>query len=291
MSRIVTIEHRTWAGGVAPDVTATATAALESGRVLFFPYLPFIVEQAETEIFSPAILSSSKNTSFDPKSCRVGGTTLEGRSRDRLRGLLARFSDATHALVRQLLPAYSAHVQRARASFRPAEIAGRRSSWRKDDSRLHVDAFPASPVQARRILRVFSNVNPLGAPRRWRVGGEFSDVARRFDTALALPLPWSGALLRLLRVTKSRRTPYDALMLQLHDLMKDDATFQREAEQEAFEFPAGSTWMALTDQVGHAAMAGQYQLEQTYLLPVADMQDQARSPLRVLERLKGRALA
>jgi hypothetical protein len=42
--------------------------------------------------------------------------------------------------------------------------------------------------------------------------------------------------------------------------------------------------------VSHAAMAGQYQLEQTFLLPVDAMLDGERSPLRVLERLKERAL-
>jgi hypothetical protein len=57
------------------------------------------------------------------------------------------------------------------------------------------------------------------------------------------------------------------------------------------EFPSGSTWLTFTDEVGHAAMAGQYQLEQTFLLPVAAMIDQQRAPLRVLERLKGRRLA
>ena len=28
--------------------------------------------------------------------------------------------------------------------FRPAEVAGRLTTWRKDDTRLHIDAFPAS---------------------------------------------------------------------------------------------------------------------------------------------------
>jgi hypothetical protein len=37
-------------------------------------------------------------------------------------------------------------------------------------------------------------------------------------------------------------------------------------------------------------MAGQYQLEQTFLLPVQAMLDDSRSPLRVLERLKQRPL-
>jgi hypothetical protein len=42
--------------------------------------------------------------------------------------------------------------------------------------------------------------------------------------------------------------------------------------------------------VGHAARSGQYQLEQTFLLPVGAMIDERTSPLRVLERLKGRRL-
>ena len=97
--------------------------------------------------------------------------------------------------------------------------------------------------------------------------------------------------MRLLRVTKSRRSAYDALMLQLHDRMKEDADFQSSSPQTAVDFPAGTTWMAFTDQVSHAAMSGQYQLEQTFYLPVDAMVDQARSPLRILERIKSRRLA
>ena len=79
-------------------------------------------------------------------------------------------------------------------------------------------------------------------------------------------------------------------MLQLHDRMKEDATFQETCEQEVFDFPAGSTWIAFTDAVSHAATSGQYQFEQTFLLPIDAMEDESRSPLRILERLKGRAL-
>ncbi|MBV9105215.1 MAG: Kdo hydroxylase family protein, partial [Verrucomicrobia bacterium] len=53
----------------------------------------------------------------------------------------------------------------------------------------------------------------------------------------------------------------------------------------------GSTWLAFTDQVSHAAMRGQYQLEQTFLVAVANLRDETGSPLRVLERLTGRNLA
>jgi 3-deoxy-D-manno-oct-2-ulosonic acid (Kdo) hydroxylase len=266
-------------------------AALERGMVIVLPNLRFIVTAEEQSIFSPAILSSSKNTSFDPASGRLSGTALAGADLDRLRGVIARFSEHAAALVDNLLPRYRGRVSRARTSFRPAEVAGRQQTWRKDDTRLHVDSFPASPVQGRRILRVFSNVNPDGRPRSWRVGGDFETTAARFAGSLSLPRLGSAALLELLRVTKSRRTAYDALMLQLHDRMKEDAEFQKRSEQEAVDLPAGSTWLAFTDQVSHAATAGQFQFEQTFILPVDAMMEQARSPLRILERLKGRRLA
>ena len=105
-----------------------------------------------------------------------------------------------------------------------------------------------------------------------------------------MPLPGAAMWLRVLHVTKSRRSRYDALMLQLHDRMKADTAYQAEAPQAPIDFPPGSTWMAFTDQVSHAATRGQYQLEQTFLLPVEAMIDERRSPLRILERIVGRSL-
>ena len=84
-------------------------------------------------------------------------------------------------LTQAMFPEYRGQLTRGRASFRPAEIAGRASSWRKDDTRLHVDSFPASPVQGRRILRVFTNVNPGQRPRSWRIGDSFEALATRFS--------------------------------------------------------------------------------------------------------------
>ncbi len=74
-------------------------------------------------------------------------------------------------------------------------------------------------------------------------------------------------------------------MLQLHDAMKADMDYQQRAEQIVHDFPAGSTWVCYTDQVSHAALAGQHQFEQTFKLSVAKMHDPRTSPLRVLEGL------
>jgi hypothetical protein len=289
-SSLTAVQHSEWTAAVPHGILEKTLTALESGNVVFLPRLAFEVDAAETSLFTPAILGSSKNASFDPISDRLGGTTATGRDAETLRAFMHRFSDAAAVLAGQLFPAYRARLIRGRASFRPAEIAGRQTTWRKDDTRLHVDSFPATPSGGRRILRVFSNVNPDRRARVWRVGDDFDAVARRFAGQLRLPLPGSGHLLALLRVTKSPRSAYDALMLQLHDCMKRDADFQSRSPQATVEFPSGTTWLAFTDQVSHAATSGQYQLEQTFLLPVDAMREPERAPLRVLERITGRLL-
>ena len=289
MQRVHEIPVEVWAG--PPRVDDQVARALEAGDVVFLPALRFRVEEREAPIFTPEILGGAKSASFDPRSERLGGTTLTGTEAEILQRLMRRFSDAAAILVDRLLPPYRGRVKQARASFRPAEIEGRVTSWRKDDTRLHVDSFPATPSGSHRILRLFANVNPSGRGRSWRIGGDFEGVAQRFAPQLRLPFPGSSVVLALLRVTKTPRTAYDALMLQLHDAMKADDDFQRTSPQTTVDFPAGSTWIAFTDQVSHAATAGQYQLEQTFLLPVDAMLDESRSPLRILERLKGRRLA
>lgn len=278
-------------GGLTPGGEACNEAALESGQVLFLPRLSFQTTPRETVLFSPEILGGAKNASFDPATDRMSGTSVVGDNAETLLAMMRRFSMVTATLVAAMLPSYDGRILQARASFRPAEIAGRKTSWRKDDTRLHVDSFPATPSGGRRILRLFTNVNPDRRPRTWRIGGEFEPIARRFAANLRLPWPGSGRLLALARITKTPRSPYDALMLQLHDVMKADEDFQRTTPQTGMDFPAGTTWLAFTDQVSHAAMAGQFQLEQTFLLPVDAMLEPERSPLRILERIKGRKLA
>jgi hypothetical protein len=291
MASVWRTEIAAWEQPVDPATCSAALGSVEAGAIIFLPDLSFQVLPAEVGLFTPSILGAAKNASFDPAAGRLGGTSASGSDAMRLSDMMARFSAAAAALVNGLFPPYRTRITRGRASFRPAEIAGRKTTWRKDDTRLHVDSFPATPTGGRRILRVFTNVNPDGRARAWRVGDDFHAVARRFGGALRLPVPGSGHLLALLRVTKSPRTAYDSLMLQLHDRMKEDDTFQRESPQTAIDFPAGSTWLAFTDQVSHAAMSGQYQLEQTFLLPVEAMEQPDRSPLRILERIKGRPLA
>ncbi len=273
------------------DVGAgTAAEVLERGGLLLFPKLPFALEPGEAGLIDAAVLSGkSKNISLDPATGAVGGSNLEGERLAAMSAMVARFSARADEILAALTPGYGPHLQKRRTSFRPGAIETRALSPRKDDKRLHVDAFPANPVQGRRILRVFANANPHGEARLWNVGDEgFELFAERFRGKLKARA--AGAWRERLGLTKGRRTAYDSVMLQLHDAAKFDDAWQKEAPRTALSFPPGSSWVVYTDSVLHAAMAGQHALEQTYLMPIAGMTEARRSPLRILERLTGRPL-
>ena len=263
--------------------------ALETGMVLFAPQLPFELNEKERAFLSPACLDGkSKNVSYRPANDALGGASASV-DRGALQAMLRRYFEQSSALMDALCPEYRGKLSPGFTSFRPAEIAGRASSWRKDDTRLHVDAFPSRPLHGLRIMRVFSNVNP-SEPRKWRVGDSFENVAQTFLPKIGSAFPGSAWLLRALRVTKTRRTAYDHVMLGIHDRMKADENYQRDCPQVPLAIPPGATWACLTDSVSHAAMSGQFAFEQTFYLPVEAMRDASRSPLRVLEKLTGRPL-
>jgi hypothetical protein len=203
--------------------------------------------------------------------------------------MVARFAADASGLVTAMFPRYAPYVRRARTSFRPQPAVGRAVSWRKDDSRLHVDAFPSRPNHGERILRVFCNVSP-SEDRVWRVGESFEAVARRFLPGVRRQIPGEARWLSALHVTKGLRSPYDHLMLGLHDGAKADLAYQANCAQQVVRFAPGTTWLCFSDQLMHAAVSGQYMLEQTIDLPLAALYDRERSPLAILERLCGREL-
>jgi hypothetical protein len=285
------LDITSWQGSFSPEIVAKAADALENGKLLYAPQLPFELSEAERRFLSPDYLDGkSKNVSFRPGSGALQGTRCQGRERDELLGMLQRYHSRASDLLKALCPGYRDHLRPGFTSFRPAEIEGRATSWRHDDTRLHVDAFPSRPMQGLRILRVFTNVNPH-MPRIWRVGETFEQAAATFLPGIRPPLPGTLWLLYRLRIVKGRRTKYDHFMLGIHDRMKADQGYQSQVPQTSIAIPPGTTWACYTDSVSHAAMSGQFAFEQTFYLPVSAMKDPERSPLRVLERLAGYALA
>lgn len=288
MTDIVPLDLTSWRPAHVPEAQQTAIRALEGGGVLVLPRLAFELSAEERRFLSPQWSDArAKNISFDGKVLK--GARGNADDLAALAGMVARFAACAGDLVTALLPRYAPYVKRARTSFRPQPAVGRALSWRKDDSRLHIDAFPSRPNHGERILRVFSNVNPV-EDRVWRVGEPFASMAQTLLPRIRRRFPGTPVLLSLLGVTKGVRSEYDQLMLGLHDGAKADLDYQRRCPQQTVRFAPGTTWLCFSDQVMHAAVSGQHMLEQTIHLPIAALYEPNSAPLAILERLCGRRL-
>jgi 3-deoxy-D-manno-oct-2-ulosonic acid (Kdo) hydroxylase len=288
MTEVLTLDLDSFRPALAPGVQDAAVRTIEGGGVIVLPHVNFELSEAERRFLSPAWSDGrAKNVSLDGDRLK-GARGAAGDLAD-LKAMIARFAADAADLVVTLFPRYAPYVKRARTSYRPQPAVGRNVSWRKDDSRLHVDAFPSRPNRGERILRVFTNLNPV-EPRVWRVGETFETMAKTLLPRIRAPLPGSAALLAALYVTKGRRSEYDHLMLNLHDRAKDDMEYQRNCAQKTVAMAPGTTWLCFSDQVMHAAVSGQYMLEQTIHIPVSALYDKERAPLAILQRLTGRAL-
>ena len=286
-SQIVEIDFNDWAQAHSrPEWTA----AVEAGKVLYFPRLGFAVQPEEQALLREDMLApKSRNVSLGADGVLKGaaGSAAEQQA---LAAMVGRFRQQALRLVDDLLPEYQGLLRIAPTSFRPRQVETRAQSVRADDQRMHVDAFPSRPSYGERLLRVFTNLNPHGVPRVWRVGEDFETIARRFLPQAKPYRPWQAKLLNAVHATKSLRSEYDHLMLQLHDLMKFDEQYQKNGTQVTVPFPPGSVWVCFSDQATHAVMSGQFMMEQTLYLPPGKEVDPQASPLAILTRLVGRPL-
>jgi hypothetical protein len=290
-SQIIEVPSADWYAQNLSIPREQLRAAAECGKVLYFPNLRFTIEGGEQALLDPALADPKrKNISLEANGGGLHGVLGDVVTQSAVRALIARYQGNARTLVDGLFPEYSGKLRVAPTSLRLHRVETRQTSWRKDDSRLHVDAFPSRPNYGERILRVFTNVNPHGVPRVWRVGEPFEDMARRLLPRIKPQMPGSAWLLNLLHVTKMPRSEYDHLMLHLHDAMKADLDYQKTSPQETLPFPPGSVWVCFSDQTSHAVMSGQFMLEQTFFLPVKAMVQPECAPLGILERLTGRTL-
>lgn len=285
--QIVTLALADWhADALAPETIA----ALEAGKILYLPQLAFTLAPGEQRLLTPAVRDPKvRNISLGADAV-LKGAVGDAAIAAELAGMIGRFRTQALQLISGMLPQYRDALRMAPTSYRPAKVETRAQSWRADDRRLHVDAFPSRPNYGERILRVFSNINPEGLPRVWRIGEPFEAVARHFLPRAKTYAAWQARCLQMLYVTKRLRSEYDHLMLQLHDGMKSDLDYQQDAQQVTMAFPPGSSWICFSDQASHAVMSGQFMLEQTLHLPALAQYDRSASPLAILSRLTGRAL-
>lgn len=291
MKSLLSLAVEAWEKAISKEMQQQALSALEGGKVLYFPSLPFSLSKQEQQLLSPDIANpKTKNISYDIHKERLAGIICSDNDAKIMKEMLKRYALKSRRFLDELIPHYTPNLIQAKTSFRPFEISGRKSSYRKDDSLLHVDSFPSNPTKGKRILRVFTNINPNGKPRIWRLGEPFEDVVKKMAPKVSQPFPGTAYFLKALGITKDYRTYYDHYMLQMHNLMKGDSVYQKNVPQEEISFPPGCSWIVFTDQVSHAAMSGQHVLEQTFHLPYHAMQDESTNPVRVLEKYLQKSL-
>ena len=291
-----------WLGGVDAAVRSRECCAqLEAGGILYFSAPPFDLPQRDIEFLlalKPADSRLHKNISYRPESDLLRGLADDG-NKARVHEIMRDYATEVRAFVESFLAPYTGQLQMDYASFRPLEEEGRDLPLHKRNDLLHVDAFPSRPTRGARILRVFTNVNP-SKDRVWVVPERFPELAARFaqDAGLSkyarAPGAWSGLKRNLSRVglPLPDRAPYDEFMLHFHDWLKENSEFQAAKEgKEQVAFPSLATWLVFTDGVPHAALSGQFAMEQTFIVPVEALVAPEVSPIRVLEKLARRAMS
>jgi hypothetical protein len=275
---------------------------LERGNILFFPKAPFEFPQEDLSFLlgqRQGGASGRKNIAYKPGIDRVTNhETDRPEDRERMLGALRLFSNRAAECLSKILPPYAGQWQRDYASFRPFQEKGRKLRQRARNDLLHVDAFPTRPLHGARILRFFININPTQS-RHWMTSKPFGELVQEFG-GNSVPFPKSAAYslpdrlgrrvktwLRATGLKIPLRSPYDAFMLRMHHYLKENGVFQAECPKDHWHFPSGSCWAVFTDQVSHAALSGQYALEQTFLVPYKSLLYPDLAPVSILERLSG----
>jgi len=278
-------------------------ARLEAGEVIYFPQTPVAIPPEDLEFLLGQHQTDSrlhKNIAYKPGIDRLSGVDEKAADKvevERMHAVMRRYSKSVNEFLARFLAPYGQRWTLDYASYRPIEEQGRDLATRKRNDLLHTDAFPTRPTRGARILRFFHNIHPTRT-RDWVLGEPFARVVGEFVPGkLAMPqadgaLVGSGKKLAqavglAALVPKWKRTPYDAFMMDLHNAMKEDERFQRECRKESFQFPAGSSWMVFTETVPHSVLAGQYALEQTFLVSPEAMVTPELTPLAILEKMAG----
>jgi hypothetical protein len=288
------------------DLARTWCAQLEAGDILYFPQTPVPIPAEDLHFLLSQQQTGSKlhkNIAYKPSRDQLtgaGATTATPELVEQLHAVMRRYSASVAGFLTQFLAPYEQRWILDYASYRPLEEESRDLPARRRNDLLHTDAFPTRPTRGRRILRFFHNIHPTRT-RDWVVGPPFPRVVGAFVPGL-LPVPRAdGALKRAGKrmaqatglaklIPQWKRTPYDEFMMRLHNAMKENAEFQRSCAKEHVQFPPGSSWMVYTETVPHAVLAGQYALEQTFLVEAAAMVTPESAPVAILEKMAGARL-
>jgi hypothetical protein len=274
---------------------------LEAGQVLILPDLPFELSQEDRDFLLAQNWAEDrlhKNVSYRPAGDILRGASGDAQTIGRLHAIMRDYSSEVLRFLGEFLAPYAGKWILDFSSFRPLEEKGRDLPLHKRNDLLHVDAFPSRPTRGGRIFRCFTNLNPT-TQRVWETTGPFDAIARQYanDAGLKQFAEGESVLSRtmagfgkMIGVREAGRTPYDKFMLRFHDYLKENSSFQTNSNKAHLEFPPLSTWMVYTDGVAHAALSGQYALEQTLIIPPEALVAPEEAPYKILEAIAGRPL-
>jgi hypothetical protein len=289
----------------SPDQLHDWCAQLEAGDILYFPQTPISIPESDLQFLlgqQQADSSLHKNIAYKPNIDKLSGVdtkTADAAAVARLQGIMRQYSKSVTEFLTGFLAPYKANWQLDYASFRPQEEEGRDLPQRRRNDLLHTDAFPTRPTYGARILRFFNNIHPTHT-RDWIVSDPFANIVKQFvpgEIAPHVDSVFSRAAKSFSRsiglgaaIPSIKRSPYDDFMMRFHNFLKENPSFQTNCPKYAFNFPPGSSWMVYTDTVPHAVLAGQYALEQTFLVRPEALVAPASSPLSVLQEIAGSTL-
>lgn len=278
---------------------------LETGDILYFPQTPLAIPESDLQFLLGQQQTDSslhKNIAYKPNIDKLSGVdtkTADAQAVARLQSIMRWYSKSVTAFLTGFLSPYKANWQLDYASFRPQEEEGRDLSLRRRNDLLHTDAFPTRPTHGARILRFFNNIHPTRT-RDWVVSDPFAKTVKQFAPGEITPQV-DGAFSRAAKslgrgvglgaaIPSIKRSPYDDFMMRFHNFLKENPRFQSDCPKYSFNFPPGASWMVYTDTVPHAVLAGQYALEQTFLVRPEALVAPEASPLKVLEEIAGAPL-
>ena len=289
----------------SPDQSRAWCAQLESGDILYFPQTPIAIPDGDLQFLLGQQQTDSslhKNIAYKPNIDKLSGVdtkTADAQAVARLQSIMRWYSKSVTEFLTGFLAPYNANWQLDYASFRPQEEEGRDLPQRRRNDLLHTDAFPTRPTHGARILRFFNNIHP-SRTRDWVVSDPFAKTVKQFAPGEIAPHR-DGAVSRAAKslgrgiglgaaIPSIKRSPYDDFMMRFHNFLKENPRFQADCPKYSFDFPPGSSWMVYTDTVPHAVLAGQYALEQTFLVRPEVLVAPQVSPLKVLEEIAGAQL-
>ncbi len=293
-------------GEPSPPTANQWCRLLEAGNILFFPETPIALSPEDIHFLRTLEQTSSglhKNLAYKPSLDRVSGADMKNAdpaASERLHRILREYSQNVTVFLTNFLSPYQSRWRLDYGSFRPQEEQGRDLPLRRRNDLMHTDAFPTRPTHGARILRFFNNLHPTRT-RDWITGEPFGKLVPQFAPR-QIPLPQERNILARAGAKTARavglgraipalkRSPYDDFMMRFHNFLKENTEYQVHGTREPSSFPPGSSWMVYTDMVPHAVLAGQYALEQTYLVAPQAMVAPEHSPLGVLQKMTGEKL-